>query len=221
MALVLEFPKGNSRVVRGEFSFGCLGADPQVAVASIIYEFMLEKHDSCGGDLFKIRKFVWSHDKVVASCWSRLSKYEAASTKYRREAGLQPFNWCSEDRDSIRSVLRRKPKAQIGPLSPEQSAARFERLQERLAISQMWRFKFRAKPEVVFVDGFPTGTAPVEFYRDAVARGVDPASSLKRPGFRPNEKCSTAEPLTFVHFDVARKYIESGVFDSVRNTKVK
>lgn len=156
MARALEFPKGNSRVSRGDFPYGCFGADPQSAVASIIHEFMLEKHDSCGGDLFKIRDFWWSHDKVVASCWSRIAKYEAACTKYRREAGLQPFNWCLEDRDSIRSVLRRKPKGQIGPLSPEQRIAAFRRYQARLDSAAFpWRSKFRVKPGVVLIYGVP------------------------------------------------------------------
>jgi hypothetical protein len=237
MARILEFPQRNSREAHSghELPDGCLGADPQAAIGDLIYQFMLEKHEFCKGDLFRIRRFSFEHDSVVEWCFSRLAEYESACTAYRKANGMRPFNWCYEDRESIRSVFRRKPNKAARPDYPEERVAYWDRrsMKEKSNVYP-WNKPFRtlvAREHLLYKRQADSPVAG--FHRDAVSRGVDPAPGMKcecRPGSicrcpvdfdsYPGARVTFEGSVSVLH-DVSQRYIASGVFDSVRNTKEK
>lgn len=178
---------------------GTLGSDPAAAVSRLVREFMQEKHDECGGSREKIAVFCRSHDELLSQAWARISAYEKACIRYRIKNRLQPFSWPRENEDTIRAVLRKKKNQKAGPLSPAAMAAR-RNAYIAMKDSSIWRQPIRHK---------------VDFETLAYTKngGIEP------PSYRRSRK--KAEPFEWVFHDVTSRYLASGVFRSLQNTKGK
>jgi hypothetical protein len=199
---------------------GTLGSDPGASIALLVHEFMQEKHDECAGNREKIAVFCKSHDELVNQAWARISAYEKACVRYRLKNKLRRFDWSYESQDVIRALLRKKKNQKESPLKPSEKATRLDASYERQAAC-MWRQPFKSKIPLDVLLYEPQGDiASGSYYRDAKRRGVDTAPSLNRPGYKPNQNFrKVGEPLESVMGDVVARYLSSGVFRSVQNTK--
>lgn len=168
-------------------------------VDRLVREYMQEKHDDSVGPHEKIMAFCNAHDELLSQAWARISAYEKACVRYRIKNRLQPFSWPRENEDTIRAVLRKKKNQKAGPLSPAAMAAR------RIAYiamkdSSIWRQPIRHN---------------VDFQTLAYKKhgGIEP------PSYRRARK--KAEPFEWAFNDVTSRYLASGVFRSIQNTKGK
>lgn len=185
---------------------GMLGRNAQEKIERIIREFMQQKHDECVGSKAAMAEFVGAHDELLDQCWSRIEAYEAAATEFRskpqvgvdgRTFQMRRFDWFYESEEVVRSLLRKKKNQSILPLSALEKEAR-AMFQTTQAEASIWRQEFRSKV-------------------DAERRLYSQFGGLAPPG----ERLNRMESAFVVIAEVAQRLKASGVFNSVRNTKVK
>jgi len=102
-----------------------LGDQFELELENLVQEFMQSIHDGNTDCKEYIVDFIDAEPSLREQCWDRLERYEQHCEKYRKENGLQPFQWQNETSERVRDILDGKYKI---PLSPDEMHEKRERI---------------------------------------------------------------------------------------------